>query len=62
MLTESLLIDSNQPYFIEKNENTFNWQTGISQTTSRGKELEYRVIAVNKAGDGPQSNTVEVVL
>ena len=25
-------------------------------------ELEYRIIAVNKAGDGPPSNTVEVVL
>jgi hypothetical protein len=25
-------------------------------------ELEYRVIAVNKAGDGQPSNTVEVVL
>ena len=25
-------------------------------------ELEYRVIAVNKAGEGPESNTVNVVL
>ena len=28
----------------------------------RGAELDYRVIAVNKAGDGPESNTVEAVL
>jgi len=28
----------------------------------RGKELEYQVIAVNKAGDGPESNMVMVVL
>ena len=28
----------------------------------RGKELEYRAIAANKAGDGPSSNTVAVVL
>lgn len=28
----------------------------------RAKELEYRIIAVNKTGEGPQSNTVEVVL
>jgi hypothetical protein len=27
-----------------------------------GKELEYRVIAINKAGDGAASNTVMVVL
>ena len=28
----------------------------------RGKEWEYRIIAGNKAGDGPPSNTVAVVL
>lgn len=28
----------------------------------RGKELEYRIIAVNKAGDGESSNTAMVVL
>ena len=27
-----------------------------------GPELEYRVISVNKAGDGPESNTVMAVL
>ena len=29
---------------------------------SRGKDLEYRVIAVNKTGEGPPSNTVAAVL
>ena len=37
-----------------------------SETTltnqERGKEWEYRVIAVNKAGEGPPSNTVMAVL
>ena len=28
----------------------------------RGKDLEYRVLAINKAGDGEASNTVFVVL
>ncbi len=28
----------------------------------RGKELEYRIITVNKAGDGEPSNTAMVVL
>ena len=34
--------------------------TLVEQPT--GKELEYRIIAVNKAGDGEPSNTVMVVL
>ena len=34
--------------------------TLVGQPTA--KELEYRVIAVNKAGDGPPSNTEMVVL
>jgi hypothetical protein len=34
--------------------------TLVDQT--RNTEFEYRVIAVNKAGEGPESNTVEVVL
>ncbi|MFH1975767.1 MAG: fibronectin type III domain-containing protein [Pseudomonadota bacterium] len=38
----------------------------ISEATlvdqSRGKELEYRIVAVNKSGDGEPSNTVMVVL
>ena len=34
--------------------------TLVDQT--RGAELEYRIIAVNKAGVGPESNTVMVVL
>lgn len=38
----------------------------ISEATlveqSRSKELEYRVVAVNKSGDGEPSNTVMVVL
>ena len=29
---------------------------------SRGKDLEYRVLAINKAGEGEASNTVFVVL
>ena len=28
----------------------------------KGKELEYRIIAINKAGEGSPSNTVMVVL
>jgi hypothetical protein len=28
----------------------------------KGAELEYRIIAINKSGDGPPSNTVMVVL
>jgi len=34
--------------------------TPVEQPT--GKELEYRIIAVNKAGDGEPSNTAMVVL
>ena len=34
--------------------------TLVDQT--RGPELEYRIIAVNKAGESPSSNSVEVVL
>jgi len=29
---------------------------------TRGKEFEYRVVAVNKAGEGEAGNTVLVVL
>jgi hypothetical protein len=40
--------------------------TVISEATlveqPRSKELEYRIIAVNKSGDGEPSNTVMVVL
>jgi hypothetical protein len=28
----------------------------------KGAELEYRIIAINKAGEGPPSNTVMAVL
>jgi hypothetical protein len=28
----------------------------------KGKELEYRIIAINKAGEGEASNTAMVVL
>ena len=34
--------------------------TLVEQPT--GKELEYKIIAINKAGDGQESNTVMVVL
>ena len=42
-------------------------QVAIESETSlinqpRGAKLEYRVIAVNKAGEGQASNTVMVVL
>jgi hypothetical protein len=38
-------------------------ETEISlQDQPRGVELEYRVLAINKAGEGPPSNTVMVVL
>jgi len=54
-----------------------NWpkaapNTSASQTTRipeatlvdqpKGKELEYRIIAINKSGDGSPSNTMMVVL
>jgi hypothetical protein len=32
------------------------------QNQPRGVELEYSVVATNKAGDGPMSNAVQVVL
>jgi hypothetical protein len=39
------------------------YERTISLTNqTRGAELEYSVIATNKAGDGPISNTVQVVL
>ncbi len=34
----------------------------MNTNQERGKEWEYRVIAANKAGDGPVSNTVAAVL
>jgi len=42
-------------------------ETVIEQTTTlrnqvRGKALEYRVVAMNKAGEGDESNTVTVTL
>jgi len=43
-----------------------NRSGGVAKATlveqPRGKELEYRIIAVNKAGDGEPSNTAMVVL
>jgi len=39
---------------------------GITETTlveqPKGKELEYRIIAINKAGDGEPSNAEMVML
>jgi len=59
-------------YRVEKREFTEGGQWKIAEmsvTTSitlteqeRGKEMEYRVIAVNKAGEGAASNSVMVVL
>nr|VFJ46493.1 MAG: Fibronectin type III domain-containing protein [Candidatus Kentron sp. DK] len=59
-------------YQIQRRERTEGdpWTlTGIAMETEtmlsnqpRGKELEYCVIATNKAGDGPMSNSVTVVL
>jgi len=53
-----------------RNRNNGSWSDVataiISEATvveqPQKQELEYRVIAVNKAGEGPQGNTVEVVL
>lgn len=53
-----------------RNRDNGSWQdvaTAIVTETTlveqpQKQELEYRVIAVNKAGEGPQGNTVEVVL
>jgi hypothetical protein len=58
-------------YRIQRKESSSTtWEdAGIALTTeakiedqTRGKEYEYRVIAVNKAGDGDPSNTVRVVI
>ncbi len=34
----------------------------MNEEQERGKDWEYRVIAVNKAGEGLPSNTVDAVL
>jgi hypothetical protein len=57
-------------YRIQRRQEGAPWQdagttTGTEQLMSdqpRGVELHYRVIAVNKAGDGPPSATVTLVL
>ena len=66
-------IDGGKPaaYKIQRRERPAgDWQDVSiamdSETTlvdqPRGKELEYRAVAVNKAGDGEPSNTVLAVL
>ena len=66
-------IDGGKPaaYKIQRRERpTGDWQDVSTAMDSemtlvaqpRGKELEYRAVAVNKAGDGEPSNTVMAVL
>ena len=66
-------IDGGKPaaYKIQRRERSAgDWQDVSTAMDSemtlvdqpRGKELEYRAVAVNKAGDGEPSNTVLAVL